>query len=193
MFQKLTTKKIAVTGILLALEIIFQIIGNYLQIGPVNINLSLVTVALAAVICGPISGAILGFFNGVVVLFSPSTIAIFMPISVGGTILTCLSKCTIAGFLAGLFFELLRKINRTTALIGASLLVPMINTAFFIVYSLIFFRPFLESGVGDTYPNASAYLILGVVAYNFIFELLACTILTPLIGNVLLSREQKHI
>ena len=69
MNQKNGTRNIVITGLLLALEIVFQILGNYFQIGLVNINLTLITVVLAGVLCGPMSAAILGFFNGVMALF----------------------------------------------------------------------------------------------------------------------------
>ena len=48
--KKITTRQIVITGLFLAIEIIFQVIGNYLQFGPVNINLSLITIVLAAAI-----------------------------------------------------------------------------------------------------------------------------------------------
>ena len=54
MFKKFKTREIVITGLLLALELILQILGNYMQVGPANINLSLIPVILAAV-HGPIS------------------------------------------------------------------------------------------------------------------------------------------
>ena len=110
--KKITTQQIVITGLFLALEIIFQVIGNYLTFGPVNINLSLVTIVLAAMMCGPLSGAVVGFFNGLMALLSPSTLAIFMPISPVGTVLACLLKTTLAGLLAGILFNLLKKKNK---------------------------------------------------------------------------------
>ena len=95
MFKKFKTREIVITGLLLALELILQILGNYMQVGPANINLSLIPVILAAVLAGPISGAILGFFNGVITFFSPSTIALFMPVSLLGTVITVMLKVTL--------------------------------------------------------------------------------------------------
>ena len=104
MNKRISTQQIVGTGLLLALEILFQIIGNYLQFGEVNINITLVTIVLGAVMYGPLSGAVLGFFNGIIVLFSPSTLGLFMPISPVGTVLACLLKCTLAGLVAGFIF-----------------------------------------------------------------------------------------
>lgn len=190
MNKRITTQQIVGTGLLLALEIIFQIIGNYLQIGPVNINLSLVTVVLGAVLYGPLSGALLGFFNGLIVLLSPSTIAIFMPISPVGTVIACLLKCTIAGLVAGLLFKLFKNKNNLIGLIIASILVPVINTGIFSVVCLLFFRPFLQSGVSETFPNIGAFLIFGVIGINFIVEIVSTTVISVPLGMILLKREK---
>ena len=190
MNKRITTQQIVGTGLLLALEIIFQIIGNYLQIGPVNINLSLVTVVLGAVLYGPLSGAVLGFFNGLIVLLSPSTIAIFMPISPVGTVIACLLKCTIAGLVAGLLFKLFKNKNNLVGLIIASILVPIINTGIFSVVCLLFFRPFLESGISETFPNIGAFLIFGVIGINFIVEIVSTTVISVPLGMILLRREK---
>lgn len=188
MNRRISTKQIVGTGLLLALEIIFQILGNYLQFGPVNINLSLVTIVIAAVLYGPLSGAILGFFNGVIVLFSPSTLAIFMPISVAGTIVTCLLKTTLAGLIAGFVFNLLKNKQRVVGLILASLLVPIINTGIFVVSALLFFQPFLQSGVSETFPNVGAFLIFGVIGINFIFEIISTVAISTPTGLIILKR-----
>lgn len=187
--KKITTRQIVITGLFLALEIIFQIIGNYLQFGPVNINLSLITIVLAAAICGPLSGAVVGFFNGLMALLSPSTLAIFMPISPVGTVLACLLKTTIAGLVAGIVFNWIKNKNQVVALLVSSFLVPLINTGIFVIFCLLFFRPFLESGVGEAYPNVGAFLIFGVIGINFIFEIATTVILSTASGIAIFSRE----
>ena len=191
MNKKFTTRQIVVTGLMLALMIVLQIIGNYLQFGPVNINISLVAIVLAAVIAGPISGAIVGFFNGIMALLSPSTITVFLPVSVVGTVLACLLKCTLAGFVSGLVFNSLKNKNRTLALIVASLLVPIINTGIFIIFALIFFRPVLEANVssGD-FPNIWMVLLIGFIGWNFLIELVSTGVLSPIVGTVALRNEK---
>ena len=191
MNKKITTKQIVGTGLLLALEIIFQIVGNYLQFGPVNINLSLVTIVIAAVLYGPLSGAILGFFNGLMALLSPSTLAIFMPISPVGTIVACLLKTTIAGLAAGLVFKIFKNKNNVVGLVLSGFIVPIVNTGLFSVFCLLFFRSFLESGIGDTFPNIGAFLIFGVIGWNFIFEIITTVIISTIVGTILVKRKQE--
>ena len=191
MNKKFTTRQIVITGLMLALMIVLQVIGNYLQFGPVNINISLVAIVLAAVLAGPLSGAIVGFFNGVMALLSPSTIAVFMPVSVVGTGLACLLKCTLAGFICGLVFKLLKKKNQTLALVVSSLLVPIINTGIFIIFALIFFRPVLEANVSNgAFPNIWMVLLIGFIGWNFLIELVSTGVLSPIVGTVALRNEK---
>ena len=191
MNQKNNTRNIVITGLLLALEIIFQILGNYFKIGLVNINLTLVTVVLAGVLCGPMSAAIVGFFNGLMALLAPDTLAIFMPINPYATVVICFAKCTVAGIVASYIYKLISRKNKFVALVTASALVPIINTGLFSLGALVFFRPFLESGVGEVFPNIGAFLIFGVIGVNFLVELASTVILAPTIGMILLKREEK--
>ena len=191
MNKRFTTRQIVVTGLMLALMIVLQVIGNYLQIGPVNINLSLIAIVMAAGIAGPISGAIVGFFNGIMALLSPSTIAVFMPVSVVGTVLACLLKCTLAGIVCGLVFNILKKKNQTLALIISGLLVPIINTGIFIIFALLFFRPVLEDNVASgAFPNIWMVLLIGFIGWNFLIELVSTGVLSPIVGTVALRNEK---
>ena len=191
MNKKFTTRQIVITGLMLALMIVLQVIGNYLQFGPVNINISLIAIVLAAVFAGPFSGAIVGFFNGVMALLSPSTIAIFMPVSPLGTVLACLLKCTLAGFVCGLIFNLLKSKNQTLALIVSSLLVPIINTGIFIIFTLVFFRPILESSVPNgSFQDIMLFLLVGFIGWNFVFELVSTGVLSPVVGTIILRNEK---
>ena len=192
MKQHFNTKTIVITGLLLALEIIFQLIGNYLQIGPANINISLVPVVIAGFIGGPISAAILGFFNGIMALLSPSTIAFFMPMSPVGTVLVCLLKCTLAGVVSSLVYRWLTKLaNVHVATPVAAALVPIINTGLFILGSFIFFREWIFAEGRDV-VGAWGFVIIGVVGWNFLIELGTTLVLSTATDEILLRREGIH-
>ena len=190
MNKKLTTQQIVGTGLLLALEIIFQVIGNYLQFGPVSINLSLVAIVLAAVLYGPLSGAILGFFCFFFFLFSPSTLAIFMPVSPIGTVVACLLKTTLAGLVAGYIFKLFKNKNPVVGIVLASILVPVINTGIFSAICLIFFRPILAGGAGDeSFASMMTFLLVGFIGWNFLIEIATTVVVSTILGIVFIRRK----
>ena len=186
-----STKMIAATGVLTAIEIVLQIVGNFITIGPVSINLSLIPIALGAILYGPICGAFLGFINGLTVVFAPSTLAIFMPINPITTIILCLLKSTLAGLIAGLVYLPFRKKHQFVGSIISSMLVPVINTGLFAVGSIIFFRSFLEA-VAVGFPNIYAALFLAVIGWNFIFEFIVNTVLSPGLTRIVRVVENKR-
>ena len=195
MKQHFNTKTIVITGLLLALEIIFQIIGNYLNVGIANINLSLVPVVIAGIVGGPISAAILGFFNGIMALLAPPTIMYFMPVSPVGTVVVCLLKCTIAGVVSSLVYHGFKKLAKgkfslIPAHIGtpiAAALVPIINTGLFIAGSFIFFQDWIFDG--RDVLGAWGFILIGVVGWNFLIELGSTVVLSTITNEILLTRE----
>ena len=182
-------RKITGVAILLAIEIVLQAMGNYITPGVVSINLSLIPIALGAILYGPLAGALLGFGNGLVVLLSPSTEA-FLAYSIFGTIVTCLLKCTLAGFFAGLVYKLIAKKNSLAGSIVASLLVPVINTGLFVLAVFtIFFGLFEPIGTTD---EVMKYVFLIMIGWNFIIEFLITAVLSPTIARVIniIKKEQ---
>lgn len=182
-------QKITGVALLGAIMIVLQVVGNYIAIGPVSINLSLIPIAICAILYGPLSAALLGFFSGTVVLFAPSTAAVFMPINVFGTILTCLLKCTIAGLLGGFVYKLLHKKNAIASYILCGMTIAVVNTGLFVVGCLTFFMPLLielSKGIADAYT----YLFLIMIGWNFIFEVLSASIFVPVIAKIIHSRQE---
>lgn len=179
------TKMIATTGILVGIEILVQVIGNYINPGFANINLSLVPIAIGAILYGPIVGGFLGLVCGVMVLISPSTMQFFFAVSPIGTVITCLLKTTIAGVAAGLVMKLFKEDKKIYGVIIASILVPLLNTALFCIFALIFFLPILQGMVSDTMPTIAAALFLGMVGVNFFLEIISSVILTPSLYKIL--------
>lgn len=191
------TKMIATTGILTGIEIVLQLIGNYINPGFANINLSLVPIALGAILYGPLVGGFLGFVCGVMVLVSPSTMQVFFTISPIGTVLTCILKTTLAGVVAGLIMKLFKEDKRLYGAILASILVPVVNTGIFAIFSVIFFTPLLESianSAPEQYANIGVALIVGLIGVNFILEVISTVIVAPSLYKILehatFSREK---
>ena len=178
-------------AILLAIEIVLQFIGNQIAFGPVSINLSLVPIALGAILFGPWVGLFLGVINALFVLMASSTM-LFYNISVIGTIVTVLVKSSTAGFVGGLLYMFIHRKNDLVATIVTSLSIPLINTGIFVIGCLIFFREFLEANVG-TFTNIYEFLFIGMIGWNFIFEVVTSLILIYPIHRIINYYQRKHV
>lgn len=195
---KITTKTITGTALLTAIELILIVISNYVSIGPVNINLALVPIAVAGMVFGPLSGLFVGLVNGLVTIFSPSTQAIFMSIAPFGTVLICLLKTALAGFLCGLIYIPFKKEtnSNTKKLVGsvlASISVPIINTGIFTIGCYTFFSDWLRDVTNaSNYDNSFLTLIMVILGINFIFEFSISLLLSPSI-NMLVNYYYKKV
>lgn len=189
------TKMIATTGVLVAIEIVIQLIGNYVVIpgGFANLNFSLIIIALGAMMYGPLVGGFLGFVSGALTLAAPSTISYFFSVSPIGTILTCLLKTTLAGVAAGFIVKLFKNKNNILGIILASIVVPVVNTGVFSIFCVLFFMSRLK----EINPSSTAEaLFLGLIGFNFIFEVLTTSIISPSLYKItehvsIYNRESK--
>ena len=176
-------KKLVGLATLTALVVGLQFLSNYVSFGSVSITLALIPIAMGAILYGPLAGLFLGLVMGGIVLSAPSTIAVFMPINVGMTIVLCLLKTGLAGLVSGLLFKLFAKIAKkqtetnkkkvlfAAGIIIAALVVPVINTGLFIVGAVLFFsEPF-----GGTFAG----IVSAVITTNFLIEFLVSALLSP--------------
>ena len=194
---KITTRTITGTALLVAIELVLIVISNYVSIGPVNLNLALVPIAVAGMIFGPLSGLFVGLVNGLVTILSPSTQAIFMPLAPFGTVLICLLKTGLAGFFCGLIYIPFKNSESSKVQLGgsflASALVPIINTGIFTIGCYTFFSGWLkESAASSNYDNNFLFLIMVILGINFIFEFSISLLLSPSI-NILVNYYRRKV
>ena len=155
--------RVAGMGVLLALVVVLQAFGGTVSIGAVQLNFTLIPIVLGAIVFGPWIGGFLGLACGVVVLIQviigavPFYALIWTndPIA---TTLTCLVKTTAAGIVAGFIYEWISKKNSLVAVFVASGIVPVVNTALFIVGCLFM------TAVGGM---AGEQNILAFIIYSF--------------------------
>ena len=185
-----TVRNMPYIAILLAIEIVLQFIGNTIAFGPVSINLSLIPITLGAILFGPWVGLLLGFMNAVFVLLAPST-AVFYNVTIAGTIATCIIKSSAAGFIGGLVYMLLNRKNNLVATIVTSILVPVINTGLFAVACITLFKPFLEQ-YNTGFTNIYEFLFIGVIGWNFIFEVSVSAVLIYPIYRIILFYQSRR-
>lgn len=179
------TRTIAGLGALTALVVILQLFASGIRLGPFSISLVNVPIAIGAVLYGTFGGAWLGFIFGLVVLLSGDA-ALFLTVSVIGTILTVIAKGTLAGYLSGLVYKALDEKNQTAATVAAALTCPVVNTGVFLIGCFIFFYDTVAGWAAAAgMENVVSYMIVGLVGANFLVELLVSVVLTPVVLRVL--------
>lgn len=183
---RLDTGTIAALGILSAIVVILQLLGSFIRFGPFSISLVNLPIVVGAVLYGAFGGAFLGLVFGLTVLFSGDA-ALFLAVTVPGTIITVIVKGVLAGFVSGLVYEALKKKNGTAAVVAAAITCPIVNTGVFLIGCLIFFMDTINgwaaaAGLAD---RVGTYMIIGLVGGNFLVELLVSAVLSPVVLRLL--------
>lgn len=177
-------KKLAIGGILTALVVVLQMLGQFIKLGPFAISLVLIPIVLGAALCDYKISTWLGFIFGVVVLFTDATA--FLAVSVPGTIITVLVKGILCGLVAGLVYKLFEKKNRYLAVILAAIACPLVNTGVFLLGCVVFFLDTIkEWGAAGGFENVAQFLIIGMVGLNFLVELSVNIFLSPIVVRLL--------
>ena len=188
--NRINTQKIVLGAVLTALVIILQLLGTFVRFGPFQVSLVLIPIVIGAAVCGTDISTWLGLVFGAVVLINGDATP-FMQISVAGTVSTVLLKGILCGLAAGLVYKLFEKKNKLLAVILAAIACPVVNTGIFILGCYIFFLDTLKVWMGDTFTDVTAYIFLGLVGGNFLFELLTNIILSPLVVKLIEYWEKR--
>lgn len=172
-------KRIAGIGILSAVTVVLAFISNYIPGLAVNINLALIPIVVGACIYGPKSGLFLGVIDGILICFAPDTLTYFMTHNVIATIILCLLKTGLGGFMSGVFYRLFKDKNDLLAAFMASLILPIVNTGIFILGVVLFFMPIYGSFIN---------LIKLVLTFNFLIEFLVNLVLSPTVHRIIKAK-----
>lgn len=169
-----------------AIVAVLQMLGSFIKFGPFSISLVLIPIVVGAALYGWKAGAWLGFFFGVVVLFSGDA-TLFLSINAFGTVLTVLLKGTLAGLCAGLVYNLLAKKNKYLAVIAAAVVCPVVNTAVFLLGCFAFFLGTIIEWAGATAFGGEvvSYMLVTLVGLNFVFELVSDMLLSPAVLRII--------
>jgi uncharacterized membrane protein len=190
-------------ALLTAVVVLLQCFGGLLRLPflATSFNLTLIPIAIGAILLGPRAGAWLGLVCGAVVLIYGITGAdlftylLFQAAPIA-TVLICLVKTTVAGLLAGLVFRLLRSHTHWGALFATAATVPVVNTGLFILGSFLISGSLTEVGrtLGIYADGASivAFIFVTLVGTNFIFfELIPALVLTPAVDRILFAVRRR--
>lgn len=190
--QKISTRQLTLGAMLTALVVVLQLVGSFIRFGPFSISLVLIPIVVGAATCGPYIGAWLGLVFGVVVLASGDA-AFFLQFNAPATIAVVLTKGIGAGFLAGLVYTALEKVNRYVAVVVSAVVCPLVNTGIFLLGCLFFFQEavaVLAEGAGFT-GSVTAFMFVGLAGFNFLFEMGFNLILSPVIVRLLNIRKKS--
>ena len=181
-----SAKELTGIAVLLALVIVLQAFGGTIVIGAVQLNFTLIPIVLGAIVFGSGVGAFLGLACGVVVLVqvimgAVPFYALIWANDPVATALTCTVKTTAAGALAGWVYRLLSKKNERVALFVASGLVPVVNTALFIVGCLFMTNSVYGMAEGQ---NVLVFIVVALVTFNFFIEFAVNLLVAPALQRV---------
>jgi Predicted membrane protein len=182
--SKINVFNITLLGILTAMVILLQSLGATIRFGTFSITLVLLPIVIGAAMIHPLAGGWLGFVFSIVVLFTDA--GAFLAVNIIGTVITVILKGTLAGIAAGYAYKLLAKRNSFIATIAAAAAAPIVNTGVFILGSYIFFYPTIAQWATTAgFTNATAFIFLALVGWNFILELAVNIVLSPTITFLL--------
>lgn len=194
--RRARTVYLAQLGLLLAVVVVLQYIGNFIPV-VAGINLTLIPIVVGAALLGPMGGMILGLACGVMTLFTPMAQGI-MGYSWIMAILICLGKTGLAGLAAGWLYRWIAKKNRHVGIVAASVATPIINTGVFVggcVLLLDYFISNPEGGFGvisaEMTMGGFFALICTLIAPNFIIEFLANAIASTAVYQVVKILEKR--
>ena len=184
-------EKLVLIALLTAMVAVLSYFGGFIKIGGLaSVSLTLIPVVIGAALCGPWAGAWLGGVSGAI-FFATADAAFWFGLSIPGTVITVMVKGILAGLCAGLVYTLLAKYNKYLAVAVSAVVCPIVNTGIFLLGSMIFFVDTVKAGASAEGTSVFVYLIVAFVGLNFVFELLANIIFSPVILKVL-SLRKKH-
>jgi uncharacterized membrane protein len=134
-------RKITITAILAALLTILAFLP--IRVSALEITLTVIPIAVGIILCGTSTGIILGSFFGVISFlqclgYSPFG-AVLLSINPWLTLLVCLPTRILVGVIPSLIHKMLVKKNKNLAQILVCVLVPVLNTLFFMTMLCVCF------------------------------------------------------
>lgn len=180
------TRRLTELALFTAIVVVLQVISTLVKFGPFSITLTLVPIVVGAAIYGPKTGAYLGGVFGLV-----ATVASITGMDPGGalywnaqpffTVLVIMVKGILAGLIAGLAYQVLKK-HQTAAAVVAAILCPVVNTGIFLLGTFTLFYDLLLTMAGGT--NVIVFALTGLLGWNFIVEFLVSLVLGPVIVRI---------
>ena len=191
--NRIKTRTLTGVALFTAIVVILQLVGAFIRFGPFSISLVLVPIVVGAALYGAGAGAWLGLVFGLVVLLSGDAAA-FLAVNPFGTIVTVLAKGALAGWCAGAVYHWLEDKNRYLAVIAAAIVCPVVNTGIFLLGCKLFFMETINGWAQSAgYPNAGAFIILGMIGLNFLVEMGTDIVLSPVVLRLIRIGKNEQL
>lgn len=182
--NNMKTKRFAAISIFSAIIVVLQIVATFIKIGSFPITLTLIPIIVAGAVYGPIVGLLMGIVFGVIV-----SIMVIVGADPGGaimlashpiiTILTCIIKGALAGFIGAIAYKNIR--NKKLAIIIDAIITPVINTLTLYISLILFF------------DSSFATLVAAFMSINFIIELTLNVLIAPGLLIVINRATKRNI
>ena len=194
------TRRLVYMAILIAIILVmaFTPLG-YLKTAGLEITFIQVPVIVGAILMGPTAGAILGGVFGLTSFIQCFGLSAFgaalLEINAVYTFILCFFSRVLMGWLTGLIFRALQKVDRTKFVSYAvtSLAAPILNTVFFVGGMILLFGS--SSYIQGLMAEAGAANLLSIavafVALNGVIEAAACFLLGTAISKALASALKR--
>ncbi len=175
MEKKPNTRYLVELALFVAIILVMKLTGlSSIPVGPLNMTLTMVPIAIGAMLLGPLAGGVLGMIYGFTSLYDAVSggsvmTGIFFQISPLNTIVLCVVMRVLVGVGTGWLFRLLHRLDRTktACYFLGGLAAPLLNTLLFMGYIvLVFYRTdFVQERVaalGASGPLMFVVLSVGV-------------------------------
>lgn len=187
---------VAFFAVFLALVVVFQTCGGFIQIGGLSLSFVLVPIVLGGILLGWVAGGILGFAFGFIVLMygvagAEAFTAALLADSPFMTVMICLVKGIAAGIVPALLYKLIARRNTFVAALVAAISAPIMNTGLFIVGCLMINGTIAGFTANGTMNEIVYFLFIGCAGWNFIIEFSINLVLAPAIHRIVLVAEKN--
>ena len=189
-----SVQRLTKLALLLAIELAMRAIGlGAVPVGPLNMSFLTLPIAIAAMLCGPVEGMVLGAVFGILSLTDAISgrslmTGTFFNISPVHTVILCVGMRMLMGLCCGYVYKLCRRADAkgTWSYFVGAVSAPLLNTLF---YRCDYVQG-LVSKLGATNPLMFVVLLVGVQG---LAEAGACGVLGGILGKTLDSvlKRQK--
>lgn len=189
--SKISKKTLRLVYIALFTAIIVVLTCLPLKAFTIEWTLSLIPIAVGAIVLGPVEGAILGGIYGVCSflqcfgIFSPSPLGMALvsnyPSLTFLMFLGCFVPRILCGWITGLVYKALAKHDRTKLLshAAACLVCPLLNTILFMTFTMIFFgqTDIIQGSMQQVGTTNPVLFVILAVWLNAVVEIASCVII----------------